>query len=98
MTSHDAAVPLSELLAQRVWLRALARALSDDENEADDVEQKTWLAALRSPPSSTLASPRSVTKRFAGLRSRCTIPMLWAALRASATWAPKRTISSAGIG
>ncbi len=50
MSRDGAVVPLEELLVHRVWVRALAVALCDDENEADDVEQQTWLAALCRPP------------------------------------------------
>jgi len=51
MTAPDnAPVPLSTLLAHRPWVRALARTLVRDDATVDDVEQKTWLAALRSPP------------------------------------------------
>ncbi len=57
MSAADAAVPLETLLAHREWVRGLARALTRDENEADDVEQQTWLAAVLSPPR-TDASPR----------------------------------------
>ncbi len=39
-----------ELLAQREWIRGLARALAADEATADDLEQETLAAALRSPP------------------------------------------------
>jgi RNA polymerase sigma-70 factor (ECF subfamily) len=38
------------LLEHRHWVRALARSLVRDGAQADDVEQETWLAALRSPP------------------------------------------------
>lgn len=53
--SHD----LEALLARASWVRSLARALvrgGDPAADADDVEQQTWLAALRSPP------PRSPTR------------------------------------
>ncbi len=53
----DPAVHLDLLLAHREWVRTLALALTRDENEADDVEQQTWLAAMTSPPS-TGESPR----------------------------------------
>src|SRR2546428_4265986 len=45
-----APIPLDTLLAHRDWVRAVARAVVRDPNAADDVEQETWLAALRSPP------------------------------------------------
>jgi RNA polymerase sigma-70 factor (ECF subfamily) len=51
MTS--APIPLDTLLAHRDWVRAVARAVVRDPNAADDVEQETWLAALRSPPRHT---------------------------------------------
>jgi len=73
MTGNDAAVPLDELLAHRAWVRALALALSRDENDADDLEQQTWLTAMRRPPE-TLDSPRgwlaSVTRSMAKRRAR----------------------------
>ena len=43
-------VPLETLLTHRVWVRRLARSLVVDDPTADDVEQQTWLAALRHPP------------------------------------------------
>jgi RNA polymerase sigma factor (sigma-70 family) len=46
----DAPVPVEALLAHREWVRAVARAVVRDPNAADDLEQETWLAALRSPP------------------------------------------------
>ena len=50
MTSAQAPVPIEALLAHRGWVRRLARSLVRDDATADDVEQRTWLAALRSPP------------------------------------------------
>jgi RNA polymerase sigma-70 factor (ECF subfamily) len=41
---------MSTLLAHREWVRRLARSLVRDDASADDVEQRTWLTALRSPP------------------------------------------------
>ena len=49
---------------------------------------------LASPKSSTLACPRLVTKMFAGLMSRWTIPSEWAASRPSAIWMVKSSRSS----
>lgn len=43
-------VTVDALLAQRGWVRALARTLVFDETRADDAEQDAWLAALKSPP------------------------------------------------
>src|SRR5262249_45007568 len=42
--------PLDSLLAHRQWVRDLARRLCADESAADDLEQQTWLSALRRPP------------------------------------------------
>ena len=50
MPESTASVPIDELLAHRAWVRALALALARDASEADDLEQETWLAAMRSPP------------------------------------------------
>ncbi len=44
------AVPVEALLAHRQWVRSLARSLVRDESSADDVEQRTWEAALTAPP------------------------------------------------
>ncbi len=49
---------LDDLLAHRRWVRALAVRLTDDEATADDIEQETWLAAMRSRPRS-IQSPRA---------------------------------------
>jgi RNA polymerase sigma factor (sigma-70 family) len=38
------------LLANRAWIRALARSLILDESRADDVEQQTWLSAIENGP------------------------------------------------
>jgi RNA polymerase sigma factor (sigma-70 family) len=50
MTSAHAPVPMTALLAHREWVRRLARSLVHDDASADDLEQRTWVAALRSPP------------------------------------------------
>ena len=50
------------------------------------------------PKSSTFACLRWVTKIFAGLMSRCTIPFACAASNASAICNPNWTISAASIG
>jgi RNA polymerase sigma-70 factor (ECF subfamily) len=44
-------VPLAQLLDQASWAHRLARNLVHDSDEADDLVQETWLAALRRPPS-----------------------------------------------
>ncbi len=43
-------VPLEQLLGHHAWVRGLVRSLVRDPATADDVEQETWLAALRKPP------------------------------------------------
>jgi len=42
---------MDELLAHADWVRMLSRALLADPNEADDVAQDAWVAALKRPPS-----------------------------------------------
>jgi DNA-directed RNA polymerase specialized sigma24 family protein len=41
---------VAELLGQAEWLTRLARSLTGNAAEADDVVQETYVAALRSPP------------------------------------------------
>lgn len=41
---------IDDLLLHQRWVRALAHALVSDLDRAHDVEQETWLSALRSPP------------------------------------------------
>ena len=64
--------PLDTLLAHRAFVRGLAHALVRDPSEAEDIEQETWLAALRKPPHG--ANPRawlgSVVRRQAARRGR----------------------------
>ncbi len=48
--------PLGALLRQRAFLRRLARSLVDEAAAADDLEQDTWVAALRRPPHSPQAA------------------------------------------
>jgi RNA polymerase sigma factor (sigma-70 family) len=50
MSSTDRVFPIDQLLAQREWVRGVARALVFGEQEAADLEQDAWLAALRKPP------------------------------------------------
>ncbi len=47
-------MPLDDLLAQAGWAKALARQLVRDDGSADDLVQRTWVAALEHPP--TLAN------------------------------------------
>ena len=51
-------MPIEELLANRDWLRALARSLVRDEHMAADLEQETWRSALERPPHRS-GSPRA---------------------------------------
>jgi RNA polymerase sigma-70 factor (ECF subfamily) len=46
----ESAVPIEALLAQRGWVRALARTLVADPAAADDLEQQAWVEALEHPP------------------------------------------------
>ena len=45
-----AGIGIAELLADAQWVRALARTLAVDANEADDLAQEAYLQALRRPP------------------------------------------------
>ena len=58
MTADRPPTPIETLLAEREWVRALARSLLADSNRADDVEQQTWLSAMRRPPADA-SSPRA---------------------------------------
>ncbi|MBK6942007.1 MAG: sigma-70 family RNA polymerase sigma factor [Planctomycetes bacterium] len=60
--------PIGALLEQRAFLRRLARSLVRDAAAADDLEQDTWIAALKRPPRSSrsaLAWIASTTRRIA---------------------------------
>ncbi len=43
-------VDVERLLSERQWVQRLAQSLVADPNQADDVAQESWLAALRHPP------------------------------------------------
>jgi RNA polymerase sigma-70 factor (ECF subfamily) len=43
-------VKIDALLADRDWVRRLARSLARDDAQADDLAQDGWVSALRSPP------------------------------------------------
>jgi len=61
------------LLEHRAWVRSLARRLLADDNDVDDVEQETWIAALRSGPDEPRALRSwlgAVASRFALQRAR----------------------------
>src|SRR5213083_182349 len=55
--ADPAPAPLDALLAHREWVRALARRLVEGDDRADEIEQRTWLAAMERPPRD-LRSPR----------------------------------------
>ncbi|MCE9634703.1 MAG: sigma-70 family RNA polymerase sigma factor [Planctomycetes bacterium] len=52
MSAHGPSegVPIEVLLTHREWVRALARSLYVDRNDADDLEQETWRMSLERPP------------------------------------------------
>jgi RNA polymerase sigma factor (sigma-70 family) len=50
MSPPDHAVPIENLLRHRAWVRNVARALVRGAQDADDLEQEAWLAAVRQPP------------------------------------------------
>lgn len=50
LTQPAGAARHETLLAHREWVRALARSLTSRADDADDVEQQTWLAALGAAP------------------------------------------------
>ena len=51
-------VEIEQLLTHAEWVRRLARRLVDDPSMADDVEQETWLNAVRKPPAKRGADVR----------------------------------------
>lgn len=50
MTPDHSVPPLESLLANRAWVRSLARRLTDNAVDADDLEQDAWLAAADARP------------------------------------------------
>lgn len=46
----DGNVPLESLLAQRAWVRRVARALTRNEADAEDLAQEAWVRALENGP------------------------------------------------
>ena len=54
-------VPIEDLLAERGWVRALARSLVRDDSRADDLVQRAYVRAIERPPTSN----RSVRGWFA---------------------------------
>jgi len=49
-TEPLSAAATEQLLAHTEWLRRVARALTTNAEDADDVVQQTWLAAIERPP------------------------------------------------
>src|SRR6187397_3489157 len=49
---------LDALLAQAGWAKALARSLVRDPDRAEDLVQRAWLAALRTPPHAAIPPRR----------------------------------------
>ena len=43
-------IEVETLLSHRSWIRSLARSLLRDASQVDDVEQETWLTALKHAP------------------------------------------------
>lgn len=50
MTNSYAPIPLETLLSHAGWAHRLARSLTRDFDEADDVVQETWIVSARQPP------------------------------------------------
>ena len=64
---------LHDLLDSDAWIRALAPQLVTDPNDAEDIVQEAWVAALQNPPerSSSIRSWLArVVRRIAGARRR----------------------------
>ena len=55
MTDAAHPVAIETLLTHRAWVRGLAWSLVRDAHLVDEVEQETWLRALRSPPNKEAA-------------------------------------------
>ena len=69
---------ISALLSEAQWLTKLARSLTRDAAEADDVVQETFAAALRSPPEED-RPPRPWLRRVLLNAVRCGIAVARAA-------------------
>src|SRR5687767_3808795 len=50
MDSPDHMASIEDLLRHRDWVRAVARTLVWAGQDADDLEQQTWLSAVEAPP------------------------------------------------
>lgn len=73
MNDASGAPRIEDLLAHATWVRGLAQSLVSDPNQAADLEQEAWLAALRSGPRSFEASRvwmRTVVRNLARQKHR----------------------------
>jgi RNA polymerase sigma factor (sigma-70 family) len=50
MSAPEHAIRIENLLRHRAWVRGVARALVRGDQDADDLEQEAWLAAVNAPP------------------------------------------------
>ncbi len=50
MDSNRSQVSMEQLFSQEAWAIRLARRLTHDEREAEELVQEAWVAALRNPP------------------------------------------------
>lgn len=66
MTPPLAQARIESLLEHSSWIRGLAAQLASDPGTADDLVQKTWLAALQRPPDSS-RDPRSLRRWLASV-------------------------------
>lgn len=66
MTPPFAQARIESLLEHSTWIRGLAAQLASDPGTADDLVQKTWLAALQRPPGSA-RDPRSLRRWLAAV-------------------------------
>lgn len=66
MTPPFAQARIESLLEHSSWIRGLATQLASDPATADDLVQKTWLAALQRPPDSS-RDPRSLRRWLAAV-------------------------------
>ena len=111
LVEHDAEREDVGARIQRVAERLLRRHVQDGADGGAQAGQGPEVAPLAAlpvssgdsiiaarPKSSSFASPRAVTKMFAGLRSRCTMPAACAASSASAICTPRPTTVPSDIG
>ena len=73
MTTSSDHPDLDTLLEHSGWVRSLARQLVSDAATAEDLEQRTWLAAIERPPthsSNSRAWLGKVVRNFAGMHWR----------------------------